>query len=694
MQLAADGKVAVTADLDNLSQKVANYFIANAGKLVTKDELLQDVWGIRDVSDGRVTRVIRVLRVALGDDTREPRYIETIPKRGYRFIAPVTVIEPKVPEPVQAETATDSTPVAIPARKPTRWYLGVVVLFALAFTWWLWPSATDSASDSDVDIPMLRYKPVTAMDGLEFYHNVSEDDRYLVFSYASPEQENITVLMLQDLKEHKRIKITESSYNSFGAVFSPDNTQIAYHRMYNTGECEIRKISLDLDAFSVKNDELITICGVNSISSRISWSPDGRYIVYPTMSAQKQMVIMLASLNSDLTEQLTVPPPSSFGDYVARFSNNGSKIVFLRNAAGAAQLWVLDLSNRETKMLVNITDNIPGNIDWTLDDKFIIYPSTPTTLSKVDIYSGETTIIAYTDYAASEIQVINNHKIYASVGNFSHVNIKKVANVLKKTVSASETVFSSNRNETMVEVSSSPDKPIAVVSRRSGLPQVWLFYADGNQKQITFFQSSERFRSLSYSPDGTALIAQVNNDIWLLSADKPAEKVAGSSENAIAAPAWSYDGNSIYYAESKNSRWSIIRLRLDGDRKTSEVLFDNREMYIESYDGEYSLWRDASSKKFYIKWLNTKKVEELPIQLPDNQLWLKFQLGHDGIYFTDLLDDIHYRLKFYDFKTRTLSDVVETNLYHSRFSLSPDEKLVYILETVRGDFDIAQLELP
>ena len=103
VQFTADGKIAVTADLDNLSQKVANYFIVRAGKLVTKDELLQDVWGIRDVSDGRVTRVIRVLRVALGDDTREPRYIETIPKRGYRFIAPVT----EIVEPATSVTAED-----------------------------------------------------------------------------------------------------------------------------------------------------------------------------------------------------------------------------------------------------------------------------------------------------------------------------------------------------------------------------------------------------------------------------------------------------------------------------------------------------------------------------------------------------------------------------------------------------------
>ncbi|HBN88478.1 MAG: transcriptional activator of cad operon [Rheinheimera aquimaris] len=694
VQLAADGKIAVTADLDNLSQKVANYFIANAGKLITKDELLHDVWGIRDVSDGRVTRVIRVLRVALGDDTREPRYIETIPKRGYRFIAPVTVLEPQVTFDKNDPPAQMGINRSEKEKAHWPWYLGFAFIFIAAITWWLWPATPDLQDKTASDIPMLRYKPVTALDGLEFYHNVSEDERYLVYSYASPEQENVTVLMLQDLAEHKRIKLTESSYNSFGAVFSPDGKQIAYHRMYENGNCEIRLISLNLASFSAKNDDLLTVCGTNSISSRISWSPDGNYLVYPTMSAQKQMVIMLTSLNGELTEQLAVPPPSSFGDYVARFSNSGSKVLFLRDAAGSSQLWVLDLSSRETKMLVNITDNIPGNVDWTPDDSSIIYPSTPTTLSKVNVSTGQTAVIAYTDYAASEIQVVSSGLVYASVGNFSHVNIRKVPNILRNNTGTAETVFSSNRNETMAEVSSIPGKPIAVVSRRSGLPQVWLFYPDGNQKQITFFPGSERFRSLSFSPDGQFLITQVNNDIWLLSADEPAKKIAGGTDNLISSPVWSSDGQAIYYAESKNARWNIIRLELKDNTPTAQAAFENRELYIESYGGEYNIWRDANTKKFYIKWRDKPKAKELPIQLPENQVWLKFQLKKDGLYFTYLLDDIHYRLKYYDFAKGTLADAVESTLYHSRFSLSPDEKSVYILESVRGDFDIAQLELP
>src|ERR1051325_2819002 len=56
-----------------------------------KEQLLKEVWSDTFVEEGVLTYNISGLRKTLGDDSAEPRYIETIPKRGYRFIAPVKV---------------------------------------------------------------------------------------------------------------------------------------------------------------------------------------------------------------------------------------------------------------------------------------------------------------------------------------------------------------------------------------------------------------------------------------------------------------------------------------------------------------------------------------------------------------------------------------------------------------------------
>ena len=58
--------------------------------LVSKEELFQTVWADTVVSDAALTFCIQELRRALRDDAKEPRYIETVHRRGFRFIAPLT----------------------------------------------------------------------------------------------------------------------------------------------------------------------------------------------------------------------------------------------------------------------------------------------------------------------------------------------------------------------------------------------------------------------------------------------------------------------------------------------------------------------------------------------------------------------------------------------------------------------------
>src|SRR5690349_5393186 len=65
------------------------YLVDHAGQLVTQGQLLQAVWGDTHVQSQAVKHHIVEIRTALGDDSKAPRFIETLPRRGYRFIAPV-----------------------------------------------------------------------------------------------------------------------------------------------------------------------------------------------------------------------------------------------------------------------------------------------------------------------------------------------------------------------------------------------------------------------------------------------------------------------------------------------------------------------------------------------------------------------------------------------------------------------------
>jgi len=117
--------------------RLLTFLATHAGQLVTREAMRQQLWGgetFVDFEQGE-NHCVRQIRTALGDDARKPRYIETLPRRGYRFIARVDAQAPSVDTneapPVEAtvEPAVERTPAPVavdPAERPAwpgRWRL-------------------------------------------------------------------------------------------------------------------------------------------------------------------------------------------------------------------------------------------------------------------------------------------------------------------------------------------------------------------------------------------------------------------------------------------------------------------------------------------------------------------------------------------------------------------------------------------
>jgi DNA-binding winged helix-turn-helix (wHTH) protein/tetratricopeptide (TPR) repeat protein len=113
--LESDGD---TRRLEPKAVDVLALLVARVGEVVSKDELIDRVWESRIISEGTLTNTIAELRRALGDDARDPCFIETIPKRGYRLICPV--------EHVQA--TADRVPVVRRTRR--RWAIAAALVIA------------------------------------------------------------------------------------------------------------------------------------------------------------------------------------------------------------------------------------------------------------------------------------------------------------------------------------------------------------------------------------------------------------------------------------------------------------------------------------------------------------------------------------------------------------------------------------
>lgn len=683
LKLDHKGQLVEVCQLDNLAQKVITYFIRNPGILISKEQLLEDVWGIRDVTDGRIARVIKVLRARLGDDSKLPTYIETIPKRGYRFIAHVALVQN--PKGYQHATIQSPQPSNSRILKVT---LGAFVTGVLIIAITL---LTIKLTETPKIYATLQYQGVTSLDGLEYYHNLSPDENLLVFTHADNDTDG-QVLKLLNLKTHQLTTLTSLHYLSFGAAFNPLSNQIAYQRMNTEGLCDIHIMTLNEDRTHPLSDEKVTNCGKLQISARLDWSPDGRHLLYQSVEpTQNQIVLMLLPLYGGQPEQLTVPPMSSLGDFAGRFSRNGDHIAFLRSTSAVTQIWLLDLNTRSSRLLTTLRDMNPGNITWSLDDKSILFPASETSLSKVDIKSGEVTWVAQTNQTAFELQLAKSDTLYVSSGLFSRINILRHTNPLTQHPLTIDTVYSSNRNETYVEANTKSDGPTAVVSRRSGYPQIWLFYPNGTQRQLSQFTHNERIRSLSFSPDGQRIVTQLTNQIWIFELDGTSKHIAGSDERSAAHPGFSKNGEEIYYVEPHQGRWQSVSVAIE-DPSNKKVLIPDADFYSESSLSDYSVWRDSNTKQFYIRFTD-HAAEQLPFKVHDAQMHINMDLRPSGIYYSLMQDTQNFELMFYDFSTQqTKVALPDIPLLHSRFSLSSDERYFYYLESQKADIDITKID--
>jgi TolB-like protein/DNA-binding winged helix-turn-helix (wHTH) protein/tetratricopeptide (TPR) repeat protein len=143
-RLIADG---APVSLEPKALRLLLYLIENRGRLVRKQELLDTVWGDAAVTESALTRCVGLLRKTLDDDSREPRFIETVPTAGYRFIAHVdtAAAEPASTQPLAPPTQGPQSQTSRKSRSRFRVANIVLACFAALAIVWLLAVRHDSA---------------------------------------------------------------------------------------------------------------------------------------------------------------------------------------------------------------------------------------------------------------------------------------------------------------------------------------------------------------------------------------------------------------------------------------------------------------------------------------------------------------------------------------------------------------------
>ena len=211
------------------------YLLEHRDRLVPKDELVAAVWHDVVVTDDSLVHAVSVLRRALADDPHEPRYVQTVPRRGYRFIAEARVVgSPGAPPAAAApqpggaasapnEAAPSPTPASRPRSPSRRWLVPACVAAGLALAALSLPRtpATDRARTS-----IRLFQPPAPGTTIVSGGVLSPDGRYLLFA-ARDDASGAKHLWLRTLSSSELVPVagTDGASKPFWA---PDSSRIGF----------------------------------------------------------------------------------------------------------------------------------------------------------------------------------------------------------------------------------------------------------------------------------------------------------------------------------------------------------------------------------------------------------------------------------------------------------------------------------
>jgi DNA-binding winged helix-turn-helix (wHTH) protein/Tol biopolymer transport system component len=456
----------------------------SAGQVLPRQTLLDEVWSRRVVEDDVLSRAIAELRRVLGDNPKQPAYIETIPKSGYRLCAVVRALDP-------ASDGDDPGPPARPERRP--WALvGAALLATTAAVLLLRPSA--GARSAGV-AEFAAARPLTSGTGLENRPALSADGRWLAY-LEQRDLDDYGHLVLQGRDGGEREVIDDRGLDNDAPALSADGTLLAWLHLDADG-CHL--LLRDLRGRTTRE---IGACARQPRSAPL-FIDDARRLIYtaPPATDAEAAGLWQVDLADGARRQLTHPPRAGGPDSDPELRPGGDEISFSRGLEGEQVLLAVRRDDSRLISLVADANRLQGHA-WSDHDHLILASDTLgfRALLALDLPRRGQVLLgarggAWPRRARDGSVVFEQSSIDA--------NIWRVG--IDGNPAAAARVIASSRYDASPALS--PDGTLlAYVSTRNDYEQVWLADADGRNERLLDLSGEVRWTRPSFLPDGQGLL--------------------------------------------------------------------------------------------------------------------------------------------------------------------------------------------
>ena len=665
--------------------------VENHGRLVEKEKLIRSVWPDTYVDDNSLMHNVSVLRKTLGNSPEGKSYIETAPRRGYRFTSTV-------------RTTRDEPPPRNPSLQIGLLYrfapmAGAALLIAVVLPAAVWVELRGPA------VPALKISPLTSYPGTEASPTFSPDGHQVAFVWNGEKQDQFDIYVKTIGVDPPR-RLTSDTEQECHLAWSPDGAWVAF------AHCDSDDTSgppggvgpyLMPSTGGVKHKIGYLHEGLNAFGRPFVWTPDSKGLIKEKVLAGTTSLVLLSIETGAELGEVTRPLPGA-RDIDPGISPDGRSLAFVRQEdPGLSDIYLvsLDLQFRpkgQPKRLTFENDYVANPV-WTNNGRELLDNA------GYQGARGEWRVIARPGSQPRQVPALAQIGLQLALSRegelvysrrYQDLDIWR-ADLFQGGSPTPSPLIASTFSDS--EPHYSPDgKHVAFQSNRSGAAEIWISNADGTGAvQLTSLGAIAG--SPAWSPDGSevAFDCRVGDtvDIYVAAvADKRVRRLT-RDPGAHITPAWSHDGKWVYFASKRSGRLEIWKLPSSGG-EAGQVTKSGGFFVFESPNGKFLIYskNGEDPTSLWRKSLENGKEEQI---IDSIRYWSYFAVFDDGVYFVPARASNakfdSFQVAFYDFSTGHVRTVAEIGKWPGvGFSIAPDRRSVLFAPSETHGADLMLIE--